>query len=190
MSIPDLDGEAVRTLLTELGNRLTAAGLRGEIFVVGGAAMALVYDGSRTTTDIDAILKPRDLLLTEASAMALTYNLPTNWLNDAVIQMLPNELDECPRNIGEFGGLTVSVASPQYLLALKAMVSRKSPADLDDAAKLCNALGISDEMALEKIVQRYFGTGTVGAQELWFEDIITQAICLMPNPQQLGTPTR
>ena len=168
----------IRALLTELGRRMSAHGLHAEMFLVGGAAMALVYDDRRTTADIDAILHPRDLVLDEATAMAHDLGLPSNWLNDAVVEMMPPNADDAPRSVGQFGGLSVSAASPEYLLAMKAMVSRQSPSDLNDAARLCVALGITTENQVEHIVRCYFGKSSPGAQELWFEDIIERAMRL------------
>lgn len=165
----------MRALLTELGSRMAAGGVRAEMFVVVGAAMALVYDDRRTTTDIDAILRPRDVALDAAAAMAQELGLPTTWLNDAVVEMMPPASDDNPRAVGVFGGLSVSIASPEYLLAMKAMVSRTSPSDLEDAALLCLTLGIKDDRQVEHVVRRYFGPGTLGAQELWFEDIVERA---------------
>lgn len=43
-------------LLTELGQRLCHKGIQGEMYVVGGAAMALAYDAGGATRDIDAAL--------------------------------------------------------------------------------------------------------------------------------------
>lgn len=172
---PTLDADAIRALLTELGNRLAAAGVRAEVFIVGGAAMALAYDGRRTTADIDAILRPRDIVLEVAGAMAAERGLPEKWLSDAVSQMMPPERDTEPRTLGSFAGLSVVIASPRYMLAMKAMVSRKSPADLEDAALLCVATGITSQDQIEGVVREYFGDGPFGAQELWFEDIVDRA---------------
>lgn len=41
-------------LLTEVGARLLARGREGQIYVVGGAAMALTFDSRRVTRDVDA----------------------------------------------------------------------------------------------------------------------------------------
>jgi hypothetical protein len=157
---------------------MAADGVHAEMFVVGGAAMALVYDDRRTTVDIDAILRPRDVVLDTAATMAQELGLPVSWLNDAVVEMMPPASDDNPRAVGEFDGLSVSVASPEYLLAMKAMVSRKSPSDLEDAAWLCVTLGITDERQVEHVVRRYFGPGSLGPQELWFEDITERATLL------------
>lgn len=39
-----LDRDAIAEAFRELGQRLAAEGSQGELFVVGGAAMALAYD--------------------------------------------------------------------------------------------------------------------------------------------------
>ncbi|WP_244332431.1 hypothetical protein [Gordonia polyisoprenivorans] len=62
--------------------------------------------------------------------------------------------------------------SPEYVLAMKAMVTRKSQGDIDDAVALCHLLSISTQEALEAVVSRYFPGRRFGAQELIFERII------------------
>lgn len=39
---------------TALGERLARRGVVADVFVVGGAAMALAYDATRVTRDVDA----------------------------------------------------------------------------------------------------------------------------------------
>jgi hypothetical protein len=43
---------------TALGERLAGRGVVADVFVVGGAAMALAYDATRVTRDIDATFVP------------------------------------------------------------------------------------------------------------------------------------
>ncbi len=45
--------------LQALGDELTRRGVRGQVFIVGGAAMALAYSSRRVTKDIDAVLSRR-----------------------------------------------------------------------------------------------------------------------------------
>jgi hypothetical protein len=47
------------TALQALGDEFTTRGVRGQIFVVGGAAMALSYSTRRVTRDIDAVFEPK-----------------------------------------------------------------------------------------------------------------------------------
>jgi len=41
--------------LQALGEELTRQSVRGQVFIVGGAAMALAYSTRRVTKDIDAV---------------------------------------------------------------------------------------------------------------------------------------
>ena len=54
-----LSTERLRELLDELSTELASQGERAQLFVVGGAAMALAYDESRTTRDVDAVFEPK-----------------------------------------------------------------------------------------------------------------------------------
>jgi Nucleotidyltransferase of unknown function (DUF6036) len=58
VSTTGFDRDKIMELLTELGRRLSAKGVAGRLYVVGGAAMALEFDTRRTTRDIDAIFDP------------------------------------------------------------------------------------------------------------------------------------
>jgi mannitol/fructose-specific phosphotransferase system IIA component len=55
---------------TVLGERLASQGVVADIFVVGGAAMALAYDATRVTRDIDAIFVPHGVVIDEARHVA------------------------------------------------------------------------------------------------------------------------
>jgi len=171
----NLDKNRIEQLLRELGARLNALGLYAEMSILGGSAVALVFDASRSTADIDAIFQPRDIVFDEAAAMAEELGLAPDWLNDSVSFYLPRVPDPAPRVLAEWPGLTVSTPSPEYLLAMKALVTRKSPADLQDAAVICQHLGLFDELKIEKVAREFYPTGSFGAQELWFEDIAYRA---------------
>lgn len=57
-----LDTEDVRALFQELSDRLEARGAQAQLFVVGGAAMALAYDQDRLTRDVDALFVPAPIV--------------------------------------------------------------------------------------------------------------------------------
>jgi predicted nucleic acid-binding protein len=48
----------IERAFTALGERLVRRGVVADVFVVGGAAMALAYDAARVTRDVDAVFKP------------------------------------------------------------------------------------------------------------------------------------
>lgn len=51
---PLLDRAAIEVAFRRLGDRLAAKGVVADLYVFGGAAMALAYDARRSTRDIDA----------------------------------------------------------------------------------------------------------------------------------------
>lgn len=54
----ELDAKDVRGLFLELSERLAVTGVHAQLFVVGGAAMALAYEQGRLTRDVDALFVP------------------------------------------------------------------------------------------------------------------------------------
>lgn len=134
-----LDAEQVLGLLHELSERLAARGVQAQLFVVGGAAMALAYDHGRLTRDVDALFVPAPEVRVAAGEIGAAHGLEPDWLNDAAKGFLPGP-DEHPQTVFESESLLVQVASPEYLLAMKLHASRDER-DLDDAATLFNRLG-------------------------------------------------
>jgi len=130
-----LDGDDLRRFLTELGDDLASAGVRGELFVVGGAAMALAYNTRRATRDIDAVFEPKSIVYEAARTVAARHQeLPEDWLNDAVKGFLLGE-DPAATVVFDRPGLRVRVASPRYLFAMKIAASRVER-DTDDIVVL------------------------------------------------------
>lgn len=83
-------------LLTDLGGRLAARGIEGEMYVVGGAAIALAFDEPRSTRDIDAVFEPKTVIYEIAGKLAEERGLPDGWLNDAVKGFLTGADPEAP----------------------------------------------------------------------------------------------
>lgn len=79
-----MDREAILTALTALGAELQRNALSGDIYVVGGSAIALAYDGRRTTRDVDAVFAPKTEVYAAAARVGDDLGLPNGWLNDAV----------------------------------------------------------------------------------------------------------
>lgn len=116
--------------LEALGRDLTGQGVRGQVFIVGGAAMALAYSTRRVTRDIDAVFEPKMVIYETATRVAAELGLPDDWLNDAVKAFMPG-VDEAARPLPEVRGIEITVASPEYLLAMKLMAMRFGEDDED-----------------------------------------------------------
>jgi Nucleotidyltransferase of unknown function (DUF6036) len=65
-----LGREDIRALLDDLSAELAVRGARAELFPVGGAALAVAYDATRSTRDLDAVFIPSDVVRQAAAAVA------------------------------------------------------------------------------------------------------------------------
>jgi hypothetical protein len=140
--------------LQALGDELTSRDLRGQIFIVGGAAMALAYSTRRVTKDIDAVFEPKSEIYAAAAKVAEDLGLPEDWLNDAVKGFMPG-VDEHPRPVPDIRGIEVTTASPRYLLAMKLMAMRFGEDD-EDIEVLLRESGLrSADEALELLRLMY-----------------------------------
>ncbi len=115
---------------TRLGERLVRRGVVADIFVVGGAAMALAYDAKRVTREVDAMFVPHGVVLDEARAVADDLGLPPWWLNEQASVYVSGKDDAGKRRVFDHPGLRVMAASPEHIFAMKALAARAR--DVDD----------------------------------------------------------
>jgi hypothetical protein len=135
--------------LQALGDELTRRGVRGQVFIVGGAAMALAYSSRRVTKDIDAVFEPKSIVYQAAAKVADELDLPEDWLNDAVKGFMPGaDPDRVP--LPDVRGIEVTTASPTYLLAMKLMAMRfgEDEEDIELLLRECAITKATDALAL------------------------------------------
>jgi Nucleotidyltransferase of unknown function (DUF6036) len=77
--------------LSALDEELGQLNVRGEVFVVGGAAMAIAYDTRRATADVDAVFAPLSEVRRAAIQVAERLHLEPEWLNDGANAFMPGE---------------------------------------------------------------------------------------------------
>jgi hypothetical protein len=170
----ELDAHAVRGLFQELSDRLAIDGVHAQLFVVGGAAMALAYDQGRLTRDVDALFIPVPQVRQAAEAISAAHKLEPDWLNDAAKGFLPGQ-DEHPVTVFESESLLVQIASPEYLLAMKLHASRDER-DLDDAATLFNRLGYTTaQQGIDLLTSTYPNGRLLPRHRYIVEDIAQRA---------------
>ena len=136
-----LDRVAILAAFSALDDELGARGVRANLFVVGGAAMAVAYDARRTTADIDAIFAPATEVRAAALAVAEQLDLPEAWLNDGAKAFMPGE-DPDRMVVFEANNLQVAAASPKYMLAMKLLAAR-AERDQDDIRELYRLCGFT-----------------------------------------------
>jgi predicted nucleotidyltransferase len=146
--------DQIMDALRALGEELSRRGVRGEIFIVGGAAMAIAYSDRRVTKDIDAVFEPKSVVYEAVAVVARDRNLPDDWVNDAMKTFLPGD-DRNARPIIEFPGIAVSVASPEYLLAMKMLATRPRE-DEEDIKILLRECGITTAAEALALLERMY----------------------------------
>lgn len=141
-------------LLEEINIELERRGCHGHLFVVGGAAMALAYNTRRSTRDLDAVFEPKSVVYEAARLVGARHDLSQDWINDAVKGFLPGE-DPNATIFFDRPGLSVRVASPQYLFAMKAVAARVER-DANDLLQLYRLCGFSSVAEALDCVEQYY----------------------------------
>lgn len=123
-----------------MGADLASRGITADLYVVGGAAIALAYDERRSTRDIDAAFVPTADVYRAAARVGQELGLSEGWLNDAVKGFLlgPDPFDT---EIFEVPGLRCEIASPEMVLVLKCLAHRIGEDD-DDVRLLSAKAGL------------------------------------------------
>jgi hypothetical protein len=146
----------IERLFALLEADLAAHGQAGELYLVGGAVMCLVFNARDATKDVDALFVPAARLREAAARVAATAGVDDGWLNDAVKGYLSPRGTFDP--FLDLPHLNVFVARPQYLLALKCAAMRLGEEfhDLDDVRFLLRYLNVRTPSEALAIVGDYF----------------------------------
>lgn len=167
-----MDREEIVAALTALAAELDRHGVSAEMYVVGGAAIALAFDERRSTRDIDAVFEPKSVVYEAAATVAEERSLPPGWLNDAVKGFLAGE-DPAAVPVLDLPGLRCLAASPETLLALKVLAHRVGE-DEDDLRLLARELGLSRAEEVLAIAERTFGDRLDAAARFFVEQIFEE----------------
>lgn len=168
---PLLGRTAILEAFQRLGERLARLGVVADVYVFGGAAMALAYDARRATRDIDAVFTPHGVLLEEARAVAVELGLPGWWLNEQASVYVARSGDPAAPRVFDHPGLRVSAASAEHLLAMKVLAARRR--DEADIAFLAARLGIRSSAEALAICAAVFPDEPVpGRARLILEDLL------------------
>ncbi len=156
--------------LVSLGGRLASQGVLADLYLVGGAAMALAYDDRRSTRDIDAVFVPKMVVYEAAAQVAEEHGLPQGWLNDGVKGFLLGP-DAWPTEILDLPGLRVEVASPQTVLVMKCLAHRIGEDD-QDVRLLAQRLALTSAAAVLDLVEQVAGQRLLTPQVQFFVEAV------------------
>jgi len=161
--------EEIIAALTALGARLNERGIEGELYVVGGAAIAIAFDTRRATRDVDAMFEPKREVYQAADEVGEALGLPPGWLNDGVKGFLAGSDDEAATAL-EVPGLRVLVASPRILLAMKVLAHRIGEDD-DDVRLLARELDLADADGVLAVAEAVYGDRLDAAARFFVEEL-------------------
>ncbi len=164
-----LDRQQIIAALSDLGIALARRDVQGEMYVVGGAAIALAYDARRATRDIDAVFEPKMVIYEVAAEVAERRGLPPGWLNDAVKGFLAGDDPEA-EPILDVPGLRCLAASPRILLAMKVLAHRIGE-DEGDVRLLAGELGLTAAQDVLAVAEGVFGDRLSAAARFFVEEL-------------------
>lgn len=144
-----LDRSRIMKLFGELSEELERNGLRGHVYIIGGAALIAGYGRKRSTNDVDGKIVYEKRGVTEAARrLAERHDLPRNWLNENATLFMPHNDDSHATTVFNSPNLIVTGASAKHLLAMKIDAGR--PEDVEDIAWLVEKLQIENiDQAIE-----------------------------------------
>lgn len=151
-----LSKEDIIRLFNRLNAQLEKAGITGEIYLVGGAVMCLVYGVRPSTKDVDGIFRPSSEVRKASRAVAEAAGVPLDWLNDGVKGFLSERA--AFDDYLELSNLKVFTAQPEYLLAMKCLAMRIGEEffDVDDVRYLLRFLNIADYDRAVTTIGKYY----------------------------------
>jgi len=164
-----VDRDEIIEALTDLAAELQRRGVSADMYVVGGAAIALAYDERRATRDIDAVFEPKNVVYEAAATVAEQHDLPSGWLNDAVKGFLAGDDPEAAPVL-DLPGLRCLTASPRALLALKVLAHRVGE-DEADVRLLAGELGLESAEQVLEVAEGTFGDRLDPAARFFVEEI-------------------
>jgi hypothetical protein len=154
-----LTRDRILELFKRLNKKLQAREQTADLYIVGGAVMALAHDAKRVTEDVDShIRNGRDAVKRAVREIAAEErDLSPEWLNEAVtMRHLPEGPDEGESAMYTDTHLQVNGASVERMIAMKLHAGRD--ADLDDLDTLLPAAAIDSRQSAVATHGRTYGT--------------------------------
>lgn len=156
----------IHQCLMELNEELRLDGLRGEIGLVGGAVMCLVFNARVATRYVDAIFEPSQGIRIAAKRIALRHNLPPDWLNDGAKGFMVQNFLRVP--VLNLSNLSIWAPEPRYMLAMKAIAARWDTSDKDDVIFLISHLKLKNANSVLEIIADYYPKSQIPAKTQFF----------------------
>ena len=161
-----LTPDDVEAGLEALVDELASAGVRSNIYIVGGAAIVYHVERGSLTADVDALLAPGPSFDAAVRRVAQANRWDETWLNDAVKMWESHYTteDDWQLHISR-GDVPVLIAKPPLLLAMKLRAGR-GHRDLYDISLLLEVCGVTSMKAAEAVFDRYCPTEVIAPKAM------------------------
>jgi hypothetical protein len=176
--------------LTEVIRLLHERGAHATIRIVGGAAMMLRYfEDRRVTPDIDASIHTDADLGELVREIATQRGWPPDWLNTAAAGFIPFVDPGNWESIYDDEFVSIWVATPACLLAMKLRAARRGRDD-EDVAVLLALLGIDNADDAEQVFEEQY-PGELPPDRAYgmLDDIFTVGLPSVSLPPIVHFPT-
>jgi len=158
-----INKEQMIFLFKDINEELKQQDIKGEICIVGGAAMTLAFNARQSTHDVDAIFNPKNSIQIAAIDAGKKYNLGVDWLNDAVKVFMPEKTSK-KQILLNLSNLVVWSPDASYILAMKCISSR--PTDIRDIIFLIKHLKLKEAKEVFEIIKNYYPKGKISQKTL------------------------
>jgi predicted nucleotidyltransferase len=148
-----------------VGKRLADKKVLGEIAVYGGTAVMLQLEYREQTADVDCVVvEGHGAVMDAVRSVGRELNIGDSWLNENV--SVYTSTKQTSQDLLPYGAypkssrpwLNVTMAKPEYLLAMKVEALRRSTVrDLSDVKMLASRLGLKSSEEIFRAHSLYFG---------------------------------
>lgn len=161
-----LTSKMILNLFHDLNQKLKEQKEQGEIGIVGGTVMCLVYQARASTKDVDAVFEPSKIIRELAAKVGEENQVDPDWLNDAVKGYLQGNFSK--EDVLLLSNLRVWAPEAKYMLAMKCLSARWDTHDRDDVIFLIRFLGIKDKKTVFALIEHYYPKNKIPPKTQFF----------------------
>ncbi len=171
-----------------LNHEMRLESLEGEVYLVGGAVMCLVFNAWPATKGVDAYFQPAQKIRAAAAQVGVKAGIKEDWLNDVVKGYFSSkgEYD----TFLELTHLHVFAARAEYLLAMKCLAMRIGEEfhDLDDIRYLIRHLNLKTYQEARDVMMRFYPLERFPQKTLYALEEIFEGSGSFPTPHPERSP--
>ncbi len=161
-----LDVKMIRELFQSLNEKLEQNKEIGEVGIVGGTVMCLVYQSRLATRDVDAVFEPAQLIRKLVADIGEEKGIARDWLNDAVKGYVQGQFGK--QDVLNLPNLRVWAPEAKYMLTMKCLSARWDTNDGDDVKFLIRHLKIKSAKVVFEIIEKYYPKNQIPSKTLFF----------------------